>query len=1139
MSARILHLHRLCLRSTVAWLLILAGPGSIGSTGDAPITAGKTDAPVYVILGDPNDLEAIRNRIDHPDFVILTGSIYDALKAQAKPPATLSPLRSVIESVVISGEVLEEHADLTFEFRIALTGAEPAWVPIRLDGQMPTLAREGDRELAIRVVDGSWQVKVHGEGAHVVRLSVMSRVLAAIGSPEGRRLEWSIPEAATTRVQLVLGTNLSDVTVAGNGVGREPMALEPIEGGQRNRVSASLTPRKRLELTWQAANEGGLAAGPALLTAQGEIGLDVERGSIRARSSWDVRSERGTVRRLELRIDPSDELVGLECDGRPVLSDGPADPVSGMIGVTLSEPLRRGGTTRLIVTTRRVFSPDTTSRMTYRGVPLLGVGSQTGGIAIAQRGGDPWVSATPGRGLRQIDPRSDLPANLRARPSIVLAYQFVEQPFELGIQVDPSPPWVQVKSRTTVALDEGRARVDTWLDYTVPRGRVFEAKVALPEEMTLNSIGPASSVATSESLGEASVPSRGKILVTRLTPRASEDGFFSIHLTGWQAISGSGLTRVGLPRPLDAQSRGGLIAVLASRSMTVELNEDQAAPPSAFAPSGVEPPPTWPWPSDRAVGSAPPALWLRHDESPSSLPLKTATRARVIQESTTVDVQLERRRWVVRQETAIRVRFGTVSTLDVAVPVDAEGAWEIEGADLIPRELLGPLPDGSLRYRLTFGREVTDTASLRFRISKVLANPVESSKPTRLSIPRIRILGAESDAPRLRIAADDRIDLEPQGPGWSVVSDDPSSSPRDAVTPFRLERVGTGEAVVLAKAHAIAELPKLVAPRLLIRTTMDASAGLRTLATYRVESHDGAMIVSLPNGAVWERARVGAETVTDVETVAGSPQAYRIKLPSESPGPLVVSLEYVQRGTPFGTWEVPILREGGVVQECYWSVRIPWNDAMLGCPSGWSDANQWVWSDYAFIRQPALSASALASWVPSTIESAGTSANVDRRAMHEYLFSRVGDPIGLEPKIVSRAGLVGSCSGLVLGVGLVLLMARRWMRAAWATLPIAALVAAVCVSPSVLGVVLQSSLVGVGLLSLAALTQRFVERRVPISPSFGEPIPASLANSGASGRIPFAPLVGSEDSTVIRGKAGTTIDHIPAGVSLDEGQDAS
>ena len=62
---------------------------------------------------------------------------------------------------------------------------------------------------------------------------------------------------------------------------------------------------------------------------------------------------------------------------------------------------------------------------------------QSGAIGIAQNG-NLWVGGTPERGLRRIDPRTELPDLLRARPGTSLAYQFVDQPFELTLRVEPA-----------------------------------------------------------------------------------------------------------------------------------------------------------------------------------------------------------------------------------------------------------------------------------------------------------------------------------------------------------------------------------------------------------------------------------------------------------------------------------------------------------------------------------------------------------------------------------------------------------------------------------------------------------------------------------------------------------------------------
>ncbi len=127
--------------------------------------------------------------------------------------------------------------------------------------------------------------------------------------------------------------------------------------------------------------------------------------------------------------------------------------------------------------------------MAFSGFPLTNAKEQSGAIGIAQRG-NLWVGGTAGRGLRRIDPRTELPPDLRARLATNLAYVFADQPFELELRIDASPPLVRTEARTTATLDARQARVDTWLSYQPAHGRLFDLAIRLPEGLELESVGP-------------------------------------------------------------------------------------------------------------------------------------------------------------------------------------------------------------------------------------------------------------------------------------------------------------------------------------------------------------------------------------------------------------------------------------------------------------------------------------------------------------------------------------------------------------------------------------------------------------------------------------------------------------------------
>ncbi|HEU5117759.1 MAG TPA: hypothetical protein VFT74_14125, partial [Isosphaeraceae bacterium] len=377
--------------------------------------------------------------------------------------------------------------------------------------------------------------------------------------------------------------------------------------------------------------------------------------------------------------------------------------------ITLPDPVRPDEPRKVLVAVRRPLSGTGPAPVTFRGFPLVGVAAQSGLIAVSQSG-DLWISGTPGRSLRQVDPRSDLPPSLRVQPSYVLAYQFLDQPFELALQVDPSPPWVRVDSKTTMSLANGESKIDQRLEYRISRGRLFQLRIAMPPGLDLDSVGPDGVVESAEVVPSSPDDEQaGKTLILPLTQTARESTTFTLRLVGRQKIDASGPVDAGLFQPLDASWRGGAVAVLAARNLSVDLG-----PTQRVWPSNTEIPAAWPWPSDRPSGRTTPTLWLQHGGDVESIPLKVVTHERVFEHNSTLDVIVDRHRIDYRQDIDARVHFGTVGKLELAVP-PALDKWELEGVDLARRERLGVLESGEIHYRLTLARDQADRFRLKFR----------------------------------------------------------------------------------------------------------------------------------------------------------------------------------------------------------------------------------------------------------------------------------------------------------------------------------------------------------------------------------------------------------------------------------------
>ncbi len=1110
-------------RNAIGCALALAFALSWAARLPALAAAGETPAPeeggAKIIVLTPEEVSGFWKKLQDPDFIWMTGLEFQKRLRAASAAVAAPPPATGVVALAARGEVLDDLAYLAIDFEAAAPGPEPSWVAIRLDGQAVTRARENDRELPIRQAEkGGWQVEVRGAGRHDFRVEALIPVKVGV---EGHALAFAIPEAASTRVELQVGPGV----VAALAGSKDPLAIEPVQGGQRTRLAAHLPSRSRLELTWRIAAEPGMQLSP-LLSARGEIALDVDRGTVRVASSWVVKSERGAARSLELTLDPAEELLELALDGAALPAEGKLDRASSTLSVPLPEPLRPGASRKLTMTTRR---PTPTGRWTFAGASLAHASSQAGFLSVSQ-GEGLWLSGTEGRGLVQIDPRGDVPETLR-RPSAVLAYRFLDQPFALGLRVDPVPPSLRASMRTLVAVDAGSATVDTRIDYRVTRGRVFEVRVGVPRGLELKTVGPDEVVESSQVLAEAAAGSRERVLVVVLKAKAREGGAFRVHLNGRQALGTPGEAGVGVGLFQPADSDGGILALTAARNVSADL------PPDAVGFATAAPTQAADWPE--LQGRPAPATWLRQDGTPGVLPLKLAIHPRTVQVETTLTAEVDRASLAVRQESHCQVRHGTLSRVDVAVPGVLQGRWEVEGAEVAGREPRGPGPDGSTISRLSLRREVSDSLRLAFRWRLPMALAEGSDRPRGVELARLRVLDGEELPAKVTVTAGAGVVLKAVGGGWSV-----GAGQGRAAEP--LEWAGSGTPECEAASPTLATLPPLVASRLWLRTVQMPEGEAWASAWYRVEVHAGTFAVALPEGATWVRARIDGQTVGEIERLPGA-AGYRLQFPrgfAESPA--VVVLEYrLRSGEAPGAGssasasasanavalEPPRLLDGGLVQQTLWEVRVPWSRAAVGVPAGWTDENRWSWDTYVWKRHPRKEPEALATWVagPSAVPPLPEDAAEDTRAdFHGYLFGRPGDPITLRPWIASRAGLVGTFSGATLAIGLLLQIGLRRGRATWAAGLALAVAVAAAIQPSATLLAVQASAVGVALTIVATLTRRIVERRGPTPESY-HPTSSKLSATvghGVDAADGGPPAVGSDHSTVIRPRIPSTVDRV-------------
>ncbi len=1072
-------------------------------------------APVYLFLGTPADLGGLLTRVANPDFVIVEWERYRALLDRDAVVSKSVEQSTLPQAIQIGGVLGETQADLEITFTFVIDNAGPVVAPLRLDGAILTEVTEAGRPLAVAARPGSgWTVELRGVGTHSVRVKLRAPVR---GVGDDRRLELALAESSSTRIELVAPSGVASARL---GTG-EPVTIVPSDKDQPPMLAGLLPPRPRLDLEW--SNPRSQAnAGQTVLTTTGEIAIDLEMGIAQIAATYQVRAVRGSLNELGIDIEPILEHVEIAVDEQPVdVESVRRDPeVAGRVWIPLSLTAQRP--VELTIKGRRTLPRGDSSNWSFRGFPIVGSTFQTALVAVSSVDGLS-VSGRAERALRPIDPRTELTPSLRTRPSVILGYRALEQPFVLELSVDRASAWLAGRSRSSVWVDQGAIQLDTWIDFQGSKSRMDRVELEIPSRFSLAEIGPPEIVDGADMLPSEPEVSATRRVVVRLSALAASSGRFSIQLNGTLPLADQPVNRIPLIRPAKAAGWSGIVALIESRDVTLEpLPSEDISTVSGVAPN------SWTWPVDRPDLRAPRISWLRHGAGQAVLEFRLETKERTVAARSTASLTLDRRRIDLRQEFEILLEHGLMESLDLQVPPGLGEDWEILGLDVVRRVALTPSRQGVSRVRLILSRPIEGKTSLRLRGNQTLSRPLVAQPAQNLELPLFQFEGLPEVSRIVELATAPEIALQPLGDEWQPVAPAVDQLPRSGF-PIRWRSSQTGESLrplrIEASAAPLADLPSLVISRLVVRSTVASEGLVRVDCTLDLTRHNGLLVLSLPRRAEWTGAAADELPIEEIETVdEGS--TYRLLLDS-SKSSTRVRLQYVvPRSSGSSGWWGPRFATGSVVERSFWEVTLPWNLALLGVPLGWEDENAWQWDRYLWRRRPRTAlATALVS-NSSTVAPSSTPASSDAI----YLFSRIGTPREESAWIVSRAWLLAICSGgTLVAVGVWLFASVGFRRALAATAALALLWAAATQHPSLLIQVLQSSLVGLGLGLLAISLHR---RQLG---SNGYPHAAPASSGTLSGNRPaepppssekpslVVPEIGPDDSTVIRRRTASTV----------------
>ena len=1030
-----------------------------------------------IILENGSDFAEFWKKLKQPDLILIKPGASSG-PAAASTAAGTRPRDQVISAVKIRGRVDDDIATLQLEIDLNLLAPGEAWIPLGIDSFLIGSAHEGDRELELRSTEsGQWEVRLEGAGQHRLRFELKTQVNVNL---DRKHLTMAIPEAPSTYFELDVPRPVQDVEIASGGV----VAKAAIAAGKGTRLSAHLSPRPRLILDWTDEANSGAPAQP-LLAAQVEIAIDTDLEAVTTRSSWVIRCVRGLVRKLEIRLDEQDIVQSLKLDDQFRTEQ----EKQGVLTVPLGEAMRPGETHHLVMETRRNFPPDVPRSFSFSGFPLSSAVEQSGAIGITQPA-NLWLNVTAAHGLHRIDPR-ELPTELRLRPGIGTAYQFLDQPYKLTLGIQTSPPLYRSEAKTRLDLDTPTAQVDTTIQVQRVRGRLFEIEIVIPQGLQMTSVGPADLVESAipvvdqpGATGSEGPESPAQVLRIHLSPQGRDARSFSLRLRGQQRIGPDGATKFGLFATRDGISTASTVSLFADRGVSFEPEDDPARPDQAGAPAFRLQPAGDSIAANLAAAPLErlPIAVFKSNENPIWLRGRLTRHPLTITHDARISAQLSRRSMDVRQDTELRVRHGSIKSLTVRVPLERSQTWQVQAKERIKREELEQKAGEPRRYRLVFDPPIVENSSLTFRYELPVAFAATNSDPVKLTIPWIGIEEGTSTSASLELAAVPGIGTAVDETAWSGIAPDDESQgnrPRQ----YRLNKPAPANTGFTFSARLMDQvaLPAVVAPRSLLRTVLGVDNESRTRAWYWIETHPSAVSFRLPDRAQWIRARIDGRAADQVEHEP-SGGFYRLSLAAEAQSkPVLIELEYQVPGNRADqVCAAPELLDEAVVLQTFWEVQIPWNQAVIGVPPGWSDENDWRWDFYVWKRRPWKPFSKLVSWVagaPPQPAGLDELPGEEADSSHSYLFGRAGKAVAMNLWVANRAAITAVCSGGVLLLGFLLMFSRTRFRVIWIVVAVLGLLGSALVHPSVLLLVGQSALSGIVLTLLGLLIHRLIETR--------------------------------------------------------------
>jgi hypothetical protein len=958
----------------------------------------------------------------------------------------------VLADMTMDAVATENRMEMDVTFTLhgrALDGvAAGTWlhVPLRFDdaflSQEPTFAGPGAHFLTYDSAQGGYVcwLQSGGDASHTVVLRLVLPVDQLGGES---RVNLSVPTPLASLLRLKVPAKMAEGLVRdlADATGR-PLTFEATADGQGQFTARGI--RGDVALSWHAANETE-KAGDKRLDVMGEVVVTADEmlQEIRSDGRFKVRGFGGPIESFQVRLPAGmrwRESPEAGYSVRPVPATDPAS-ADQVVEVRLDRPTAGEVEIQLVAemptTSDGSDTAMTVSKLVDQGAAFeparfefLGAVRHHGHIELVVHGD--W--AFEDRDDPEF-PRVGPGAPATSPNTLVARYRYHNQQRSLQVSIRQKATRVSVEPRYTIHVNSQQARLIAELVCSTSGSRAGPLALRLPiwKVELVHFDGVDSPLPVD--------PSETNPLIVPMPVEVQAAKQFKLRIEAVQdltasVVSGMGPLRLVLPM-LEATnpSRANVIVSPATVVVIPAPNVLLTPRPQQMKSlSPLAPPSAAPGTADATVGS---------DAAgpPGATPFYYRDRGPPDQALFVGDVRI--------QPQAISVRIASTATLTRnSVEVEQRLSYNVlhEAVELLTFALPESLaPDASLKFGVFLDDQrllptlEPAVGSERPRVNVRL--PQRKLGPVELKVvhPRQTLAGLSADA-------DSRVTLPLLLPSTrpdsnttvvdnalTVVCDDPLRVDAASNAWILDEGKSSGDKLVLTTTA------ESVAPVLRVSLRGASSAGTTVLsqvwiqswltpqhrrdrAVFRVRTRAAQVRVILPAAA---DARLIKLAVDRREvTVSGPGPSGEILVPVAGPsdGTLhehVLEVWYALTPRPGlqGSCDLQSAMVDGAdrVERTYWQVILPGNEVVVSRDPRLIPDRQWQWDGVGWRRQAARDQAELEQWIGASVQDpvpVGT---------NRYLFTALGVVNRLELTTMSRSWILMACSGVALGVGLLLL----------------------------------------------------------------------------------------------------------------------